>query len=154
MELRISTSPPNDWDGDADEASHYCDIREVDDWRSSPVLARVPEPVRDGLLRSGLAGYAVAAVYADRGIGLLVCVDDEQDGVAYVGIDRHGRTSRQPAANEAFWHAANAAMGRGTDRDQADDLDGDTTRDWTGHRQTSRQIFADRRMLGKPQRSG
>jgi len=107
--IRISTSPPNDWGGDAGEASYYCDLCQVDDWRASPILDRMPEAARDEALRGGVAGYLVAGVHQEGEVGLLICVEDAVEGLMFLGVDRDGRTSRQPAANEALWDAANGA---------------------------------------------
>jgi len=67
----------------------------------------MPGGAREEALRCGLAGYEVMGVHADREIGLLICVEDAVEGLAYLGVHRGGQTSRQSAANEALWDAAN-----------------------------------------------
>ena len=109
--IRLSTSPPNEWDGDPQEASHYCDLHRFEEWKEHRLLTVVAEPFRGEALNRGIAGYRVVATYEDqRDVGLLVCVKDEAEGVMYLGIDREGHACREPAANEALWNPANISL--------------------------------------------
>lgn len=106
--LRISTAPPNEWDGDPNEAGYYCDLRAIDDWRDYPLLRAISAKDRDAILRDGVFGYVVADSFVNREIGLLIHIDDREDGIVYCGVDHLGRVCMEPAANEALWSVANA----------------------------------------------
>lgn len=108
--IRLSTSPPDAWNGDPQEASYYCDLHGLEEWKDHRLLEAAAEPFRSEALRRGTAGYLVVATHESRyEIGLLVYLNDQAEGVIYLGIDLKGRACREPAANEALWNAANVA---------------------------------------------
>lgn len=60
-------------------------------------------------MESFLSGYRVMGTQ-DTEIGILICVEDAEDGMMYIGLDHAGILCREPAANEALWSVANAAV--------------------------------------------
>lgn len=108
LPIRISTSPPSLGDVTPEEASYYCDLIEIGDWRTYAVVEALDGATRDLLGQPSTIAYVVRT-YGDREIGLLFCHEDAEDWVLYRAVDPHGHVSREPAANEALWRCANAA---------------------------------------------
>ncbi|SFU97878.1 MULTISPECIES: hypothetical protein [unclassified Methylobacterium] len=108
LPIRISTSPPNEGHED-DEGSFYCDLVEIRDWGAFQILEALPGEIATLLRQATTIAYLVR-MHGDMEIGLLFCHADTEDELMYCAVDHLGRIEREPAANEALWRCANAAM--------------------------------------------
>lgn len=121
--VRISTSPPTLHETAEEEASYYCDIIEINDWRIFYIV-RMVSPELTAVLRSrGLSSYIVHGPYS-REIGIVICYEGDEHELMYCGIDYLGRVRCEPAVNEALWHVANVATALSADHRLERDLRG------------------------------
>ena len=110
LPFRISTSPPSFSDREEDaDASYYCDVYPFDAWKKLSVIQWLCEDYKNQIGDEPVAVYRVKGA-EDKEFAILFCVEDDEDGLIYFAIDYAGRVEREPAANEALWHAANAAI--------------------------------------------
>lgn len=107
--IRISTSPPSEYNFPEDDASYYCDILENENWASFSIVASQADALKDRLKKHGLIGYVVRGAL-DKELGVVICYEDDIEDLMYCGIDYFGNARCEPAVNEALWHVANAGI--------------------------------------------
>lgn len=110
LPIHLSSSPPNEWDGNPEEAAYYCSIMEAEGWRNYELVRGLVDTVAVNAVRSAIAGYTVTMA-GNKEVGIVVAFEDARDGLVYLGIDQAGRTCVEPGVNEAVWTILNAARG-------------------------------------------
>lgn len=110
--VRISTSPPSNYDFDAEnEASYYCDLYKTEEWSELDIIRNYKYiDVYPGL--SKIEAVMIVAQSQFNGnrkeIGVLLQFTNDDGELMYYGVDHHGNGRSESAANEAAWHIANA----------------------------------------------
>ena len=112
--LRISTSPPSNYDfSESEESSYYCDIYVLDKWLDIEIVAsHVSVEIFPGLSKVEFAMVISEYLFDNRykEIGVLLQFKNEDGELMYYGIDHNGNGRAEPAVNEAAWHIANAGQ--------------------------------------------
>ncbi len=108
LPLRISTPSPNGRHEDG-EGSCYCDLVEINDWGAFEIVEALSGELATLLRQKSTSAYLVRT-HGDMEVGPPFCHPDADDEPMYCAVDHLGRIERDPAANEALWRCANAAV--------------------------------------------
>ena len=110
-QIRISTSPPSNYDFPKDDCSYYCDLHKTEDWpHLEIVISHKHFSIFPGLNNVRSAMMVTQYMFDDRRkeIGVILEFINEDSELMYYGIDNLGNGRAEPAVNEAAWHMANA----------------------------------------------
>ena len=108
LPIRISAPPPNGGHEDG-EGSCYCDLVEINDWGAFEIVEALSGELATLLRQKSTSAYLVRT-HGDMEVGPPFCHPDADDEPMYCAVDHLGRIERDPAANEALWRCANAAV--------------------------------------------
>ena len=109
--IRISTSPPSNYNFKSDECSYYCDIYLNGSGEDLEIVsANKNVAIFPGLDKKRRIMIVTQYMFSEdyKEVGALIEFINDDGELMYYGIDYQGNGRAEASVNEAAWHIANA----------------------------------------------